>query len=191
MCEYYLKIVKILYFLLRICHNSYFISLKIFKLSIFLDVKTSSSCLAPFLKQRSREMAVYSTILLHIDLFSEETNGLTTVSVVLNICIYGCIHRIYVCIDSLSHGRRTLLSVSISFCRLADLEQETPCADTCMLKRITVGASFLIGQKRRHNVFLFFLFSPPSVSYALQKISQSLSEIERNIAIGSCEKIVK
>lgn len=44
---------------------------------------------------------------------------------------------VYVCIGSLSHGRRTLLSVSISFCRLADLKQEAPCADTRTLERIS------------------------------------------------------
>ncbi|KYQ58581.1 hypothetical protein ALC60_02226 [Trachymyrmex zeteki] len=43
----------------------------------------------------------------------------------------------YVCTGSRSHGRRTLLSASILFCRLADLEQEAPCADMRMLEKIS------------------------------------------------------
>jgi len=43
----------------------------------------------------------------------------------------------YVCTGSRSHGRRTLLSASISFCRLADLEQEAPCADMRTLESIS------------------------------------------------------
>ncbi|TGZ47461.1 Uncharacterized protein DBV15_00101, partial [Temnothorax longispinosus] len=51
----------------------------------------------------------------HRGKFGEGTNGsAATVNVVLNM---------YAPAGSRSHGRRTLLSASISFCRLADLEQ--------------------------------------------------------------------
>lgn len=129
-------------------------------------------------------MAVYPATLLHIDLFSEETNGLTTVSVVLNICIYGCMYTSDLCMHRQSFARstNTLIREHLVLPARRSRTRNALCRYAYVRKNlITVVASFLIEQKRRHDVLLFFLLPPSSVSYASQKISQSL-EIKGNIA---------